>query len=204
MMIARVLILVLVAVATAACNEAESSGGGDAISARRAADMIFAVLAADREVYTTRVVNRLIVEQNTAFHDPATGAPAPLRASEHWKTEPGTLPLPAQMFRMGAAKVAEKNLGMTYVLLSEWPINKQNAPTTAAELAGLRALGQTGGASPHYAEEILGGVRYLTAVYPDVAVAQACLDCHNRHPDSPRRDFALGDVMGGVVIRIPL
>lgn len=56
----------------------------------------------------------------------------------------------------------------------------------------------------YYTEETLGGVRYFTAVYPDVAVAPACVSCHNDHPDSPRRDFELGDVMGGVVIRIPL
>jgi hypothetical protein len=41
-------------------------------------------------------------------------------------------------------------------------------------------------------------------VYPDVAVAPACVTCHNAHKDSPRTDFEMGDVMGGVVVRIPL
>ena len=39
---------------------------------------------------------------------------------------------------------------------------------------------------------------------PDVAVAPVCVSCHNEHPDSPKTDFELGDVMGGVVIRIPM
>jgi len=55
-----------------------------------------------------------------------------------------------------------------------------------------------------YAEEELGGEMYLTAIYPDVAVAEVCATCHNEHKDSPKTDFKVGDVMGGVVIRIPL
>jgi hypothetical protein len=37
-----------------------------------------------------------------------------------------------------------------------------------------------------------------------VAVSPACVKCHNNHDDTPRTDFALNDVMGGVVIRLPL
>jgi cytochrome c553 len=55
-----------------------------------------------------------------------------------------------------------------------------------------------------YTEETLGERQYFTAVYPDVAVAPACVTCHNAHKDSPRNDFAIGDVMGGVVVRIPI
>ena len=46
--------------------------------------------------------------------------------------------------------------------------------------------------------------RYYTAVYPDVAVSDACTICHNEHKDSPKTDFKVGEVMGGVVIRVPL
>jgi hypothetical protein len=28
--------------------------------------------------------------------------------------------------------------------------------------------------------------------------------CHNGHKDSPRTDFKEGDVLGGVVLRIPI
>jgi len=30
------------------------------------------------------------------------------------------------------------------------------------------------------------------------------VDCHNQHPASPRKDLKVGDVMGGVVVRVPL
>jgi len=55
-----------------------------------------------------------------------------------------------------------------------------------------------------YGEEELCGQRYFTTVYPDFAISDACVDCHNDHKDSPRTDIELGDVIGGGVIRIPM
>ena len=37
-----------------------------------------------------------------------------------------------------------------------------------------------------------------------MAVAQACIGCHNAHSNSPRRNFRLNDVMGGIVITLPV
>jgi hypothetical protein len=80
---------------------------------------------------------------------------------------------------------------------------KQNGAKTQAEKAGLRYIADHPGKN-YYTEEELGGSSYFTAVYPDKAVAEACVSCHNHHKDTPRRDFKLDDVMGGVVVRIAL
>ncbi|MEW6158471.1 MAG: DUF3365 domain-containing protein [Verrucomicrobiota bacterium] len=171
------------------CGKTEPTASG--FSARQMADALFTVMSADRAVYTRQVVNRLQNEEKI------------IKASEHWKDEK-TLPLPAQMFRMGAETVAEKNPGFTYALLSLWPVNKQNAPKTEVEKTGLQFVADGKGASNFYSDEVLGGKKYFTAVFPDVAVSPACVKCHNNHDDSPRTDFQLNDVMGGVVIRIPV
>ena len=176
------------AAALAGCQPSADDSAG--IAPQTMADALHAVLESDRTVYTREVVNRLTVQQQV------------IEASEHWKEEPA-LPLPAQMFRMGAERVMEQDTGFSYALLSAWAINPQNAPRTEAEIAGLRFVAENEGQN-FYAEETLGGQRYFTAVYADEAVAQACVACHNEHQDSPRRDFALGDVMGGVVVRIAL
>lgn len=173
---------------TAAAAPAPKPAG---ISPKTMADGLHAVMSADRAVYTKQVVNRLQNEEKI------------IKASEHWKDDKA-LPLPAQMFRMGAETVAEKNPGFTYALLSMWPVNKQNAPKTDVEKKGLQFVADSKGATNYYADEVLGGKKYFTAVYADTAVAQACVTCHNKHEDSPRTDFKLGDVMGGVVIRIPI
>jgi hypothetical protein len=160
------------------------------IQPKQMADALHAVMAADRTVYTRMVVNRLQNEEKV------------IKASEHWKDEKA-LPLPAQMFRYGAEMVGEKTKDFSYQLLSLWPVNKQNAPRTEAEKTGLKFVVDNKGQN-YYATETLGGTKYFTAVYADQAVAPACVTCHNAHKDTPRTDFKLGDVMGGVVIRIPV
>ena len=71
------------------------------------------------------------------------------------------------------------------------------------DLGGLEAiLKQPDKTYTGYVES--GGRRYFQAIYADVAVAQACIGCHNAHPNSPRRDFKLNDVMGGIVITLPM
>ena len=71
------------------------------------------------------------------------------------------------------------------------------------EKVGLKYVADNPGKN-YYGEEELGGTKYFTAVYADTAVATACISCHNEHKDSPRTDFKIGEVMGGVVIRVPL
>ncbi len=170
------------------CGKSSAATG---ISPKQMADALHAVMDSDRTVYTRNVVNRLQNDEKV------------IKASEHWQDDKA-LPLPAQMFRMGAEMVQAKNAGFTYSLLSKWPVNKQNVPKTDAEKAGLDFVAEKQGTENYYADEVLGGKKYFTAVYADTASAPACIKCHNGHKDSPRTDFKLGDVMGGVVIRIPV
>jgi Protein of unknown function (DUF3365) len=172
--------------ALSACGKAADE---QRVTPQRMADALHAVMSADRAVYAREVVQRLQDQEGV------------LRASEHYRDDK-TLPLPAQMFRMGAEATRQQKAGFTYALLSPWPLNPQNAPRTEAEKAGIQQVVATGQSS--YASEVLGGQTYFTAVYPDQAVTEACVACHNAHRESPRRDFKVGDTMGGVVIRIPV
>lgn len=169
-----------------ACGESKTAG----VSYQTMADSLHMVMESDRTVYTKLIVNRLTKEEKV------------IKASEHWKDEKA-LVLPAQMFRFGAERVAEKGAPFSYSLLSLWPVNKQNKPKTEVEKTGLQFIAANPGKN-YYGEEELGGAKFFTAVYPDVAVAPACISCHNEHKDSPRSDFKMGEVMGGVVIRIPV
>lgn len=170
------------------CNEGSSENNDNNVSAKQMADALHTVLEADRTVYTKLIINRLAVEEKV------------IKASEHWKDDKA-LVLPAQMFRAGAELAQDKADGFSYSLQSLWPINNKNKPRTDIEKQGLKAVAKDA-TTPFYGTEELGGKRYFTAVYADVAIAKACVSCHNEHKDSPRDDFKLGDVMGGVVIRI--
>ena len=160
----------------------------EGVSYRRMADMLHLVVSSDREVYTRRVVQRLTRDERV------------ITASEHFRDE-SALPLPAQMFRFGAELVSDKTDEFSYSLLSLHPINSKNGPATAIEERGLKHVADNPG-EHFYGEEELDGERYFVAVYPDYAVAEACVNCHNNHKDSPRKDAKVGDVMGAVVIRL--
>ena len=177
--------------AKALAEPAKVAEGG--VSYKAFADAVHAVMMADRTVYAKKVVTRLKKQD------------ASVTPSEYWEDEDHTIPLPAQMFRMGATMVSENPAaGFTYGLKSSWPLNEQNVPGSEVEKKALKHMETTG--ENFYGEESLGGKKYFVAAYPDRAVAEACWTCHNEH--SNRKDnypeFKKGDVMGGVIVRVPM
>lgn len=159
------------------------------LSPARVAEQIHAVIQANRTVYATHVVDKL-------------QAKGIVTAAEYWKQE-DVLPLPAQFLIETGRLMSEKGTGLKYRLASLWPIYVWNSPSTDFERKGLEAIAK----DPHqpYTGFVkIGRERSFQAIYADVAISQSCIDCHNTHPNSPRRDFKLNDVMGGIIITIPI
>jgi len=159
------------------------------IAAEKVADMLHAVIQADRAFYTVHVVERL-QEMGVVV------------ASENWKTQK-TLPLPVQFLEESARLSANSQAKISYRLISLWPINKQHGPKSEFDQKGLWEVNQH--PDRPYTETVMNGRDvYFQALYADKAISQACIGCHNAHPDSPRRNFQMKDVMGGIVIAIPM
>ena len=159
----------------------------DTVPAHDVADMLYALALANRTVYTRDIVQRL----------GPTGESV-LAATEHY-LDAKALPLPAQMFARTAEAV--DHTGYWLSLRSLDPINFENGPLTPLEEQGLAFVAANPGQA-FYAEDDAAGQPSLVAIYADVANVEACVACHNAHPRSPRRDFVLGDVMGGVIVRV--
>ena len=168
---------------------AAQSGDDGGVPVRQVADMLYELAFANRKTYTRDVVQRLTLDESV------------LTASEHYRAEKG-LPLPAQMFRLGADELLNNTDAFWLSLRSLDPINFASGPLTPAEEEGLQFVMDNPKERFYAEEKDLSGRRALVAVYADIASVQACVSCHNGHAKSPRRDFKLGDVMGGVVIRI--
>ena len=122
--------------------------------------------------------------------------------SEHWR-EDGNLPLPAQFLQESGQRASEQPKGIRFQLISSWAINKKNRPTTEFERTGLAKL-LVNPDRPYTGVTTEGGARVFQALYADKAVSQHCADCHNEHIKSPRRDFKAGDVIGAILVTIPL
>lgn len=159
------------------------------VPAGNAADLIHAVIEAGRTTYSQHVVEHLS-EQKV------------LGATENWLQEK-SLPLPAQFLAMSAQFSNSRGIGMRYRLLSLWPINKDNSPGTANEKLGLEEVAKN--PEKPFTWIVSRDSRwYFQAIYPDKAVSNSCVSCHNQHPNSPKSDFKKGDVLGGIIIDLPL
>ena len=152
------------------------------------ADYLHAVLQADRTFYTQHVVERM---ESMLL----------VTASENWREE-HTLPLPAQFFKEASRGLQVRGNPFRYRLVSLWPLNPENAPENEQHRKALEKVIKYGEVVEQ--EIQVEDRRYYQAIFPDRAVSRACVNCHNAHKESPKRDFKLNDVMGGLEILIPL
>lgn len=160
-----------------------------AISPKLVAQYVYEVIEADRSLYTTHVVERM------KDHDIVL-------AVEAWRAR-NALPLPAQMLMLAGTRVKERGSGLQFRLASLWPIYEENGPANSFERTGLEKVAEDP-SEPYTGVVKRGDRRFFKAIYADRAVSKSCVGCHNSHLQSPRRNYKVGDVMGGVVISFPL
>lgn len=170
-------------------HSAKERPGPPGIPPEKVAAYVYAVIKADRTLYTTDIVNRLQEKGITT-------------ASEYWEQE-NALMLPAQFLHRSGKLAAESGSGVRYRLISLWPIYRRNAPASDLERAALETLRKNPD-QPITGIVTSGRKQFFQAIYPDLAISPACINCHNSHRLSPKRDFKLNDVMGGIAITIPL
>lgn len=147
------------------------------VSLRKMADSLHAVIAADQRTYVDEVLRK---------QPPGANAPS------H-----------AEMLRKAAQGIQRRGAEFSYTLRSLQPIAPGNGPQTEVEQAGLEFVATHPGEN-FYTEEELGGRSYFTVIYAERATLASCVECHNQHPQSPRKDLKLDDVMGAIVVRVPL
>jgi methyl-accepting chemotaxis protein len=121
-----------------------------------------------------------------------------------WNQREGTLPLPATFTNVMGREIEKENPGTRIRLYSRHPFphRKDTESRDAFEQEALRALEQQPH-QPFYRFETLQNrlsIRYAVA---DV-MEEGCVTCHNAHPESPKRDWRVGDVRGVVEIISPV
>ncbi|MFM8552681.1 MAG: SpoIIE family protein phosphatase [Nitrospiraceae bacterium] len=115
----------------------------------------------------------------------------------------GRFPLPATFVREASEITASFHNGFTATLISPWPINKGKGLKDQFQLEAFAYLAQ------HPTEQFvrtdrLDGRRVMRVLTADLASTQSCVSCHNDHPQSPKHDFKLNDIMGGLEIVMPM
>jgi hypothetical protein len=117
-----------------------------------------------------------------------------VKPSEHWMTDERTIMIPAHFVKVAGAEIKDFELG----LIGLTPIYTSNLPKTQAEAEALKKMT----ANPELKVLTFVDGNQFKGLAADYAIVQACADCHNSHPSSPRKDFRQGNLMGAIVVRL--
>jgi adenylate cyclase len=136
-----------------------------------------------RDYYASRVVGRVL------------GNGEKTHVLPNYADVPGAIPIPATL-SLELGDLINRNNGNTqFRFFSDYPF--KNRPAHAFddfERKALESLRQ----DPHArVSEVSGSIfdRRVRLATP-IIMAAACVRCHNTHPDSPKRDWQVGDVRG--------
>lgn len=152
-------------------------------SLRRQAADIDSLLTSIRGYYSTNVVTRIMATRR------------PTRIVHDYHDTPGGIPIPATLSIELARTVSEKQFNIVYRFVSDHTF----ASRAPHDLDGFeqRALAQLRKNPDALVIEsswtaLSDRVRLVSPVRMDAT----CVSCHNSHPQSPKRDWRVGDVRG--------
>jgi signal transduction histidine kinase len=147
-------------------------------------------IMADRQYYASVIVPRLEELGATLAPD--------------YRNVHKAFPLPATFVREVSEATAQAGPDhYSANLISPWAINKDKGLKDQFQREAFAYL--TAHPNGEFAApDVQNGKSVMRVVMADVASAQSCVSCHNSHPLSPKRDFKLNDVMGGLEIIIPM
>ena len=122
-----------------------------------------------------------------------------LKFDEHWRDkELEAGPLPALFLRETAKSMEKSPIRISLFLGSDYPISPDNL-FEGLQQEKFQILRQSQQPQFFYVPD----TRLYTGMFADKAVAEPCVECHNKHEQSPKHDWHLNDVMGGTTWMYP-
>ncbi|HBI44087.1 MAG TPA: hypothetical protein DDY78_14725 [Planctomycetales bacterium] len=114
------------------------------------------------------------------------------------------VPLPATMVHELSDILSHKEAGYSVRLYSRYPFpnRKDGGARSGFEEEALSYL-EANPTSEFWRREDAGGAPAVRFAIADV-MAESCVNCHNSRPDSPKKDWKVGDVRGALEVAIPL
>lgn len=157
-------------------------------SAHEQAKSILGILSRVRSLYTSEVVQKLQTSGIVASHN--------------YHLFHNQIPLPATFSMM----IGQENSGFQVRLYSNdpfpWRVNSEGGPQDEFEKKAIDFL-TVNPEKSYFEEEIRDGQRSYRFAIGDL-MNSGCVNCHNSHPDSPKKDWETGDLRGVLSAKIPL
>jgi class 3 adenylate cyclase len=149
---------------------------------RQAKDLNSAVSSV-RGYYASNVVGRVLA------------SPGSTQVVHNYESVPGAIPIPATLSLELGRVISEQQQNISYRFVSDFPF-KNRAPHAldnfeTAALANLRNH-----VDQQLSEATASAFSDRVRLVAPVIMGAACVACHNSHPESPKRDWKVGDVRG--------
>ena len=162
-----------------------NANAADYLDIQKAFEILDGENKAARKLYTDEIVKY--------------GLKQGLRFDENWQEDDIQAgPLPAQFLRLIARNLEANKLPLGLFLGSDFPINSANK-FSQQQLSYFNQIKVTHLPQFFYMADI-GRYIYMSA---DIAISTVCINCHNKHKDSPKTDWKLDDVMGATTWTYP-
>jgi signal transduction histidine kinase len=150
---------------------------------RRQAEDLNSVITSMRGYYANDVVARVLE------------SPGSTQVVHNYRAVPGAIPIPATLSLELGRVISEQQHNIKYRFVSDYPF-RDRAPHELDDfekhaLAVLRA-------DPN--QQVIDDSRSIftniVRLVTPVLMGPTCVNCHNTHPESPKRDWKVGDVRG--------
>ena len=176
--------ILLIYLAHARTSAVEASG----LTAARA---VSSQIVALRAFYTKEIASRAKKAGMQLGHD--------------FADKDGMLPLPATLVKTLGESIAKEYPGSKLRLMSAHPFPNRTAAESKLDAFQMRALAslEKDPKTPIHQMETLDGRRSIRYAVADI-MAEGCVACHNSNPQSPKRDWKVGDVRGIVEVVVPV
>jgi adenylate cyclase len=147
------------------------------------ANNLNSVITSVRSYYATNVVARVLA------------SPGGTKVIHNYLEVPGAIPIPATLSLELGKVIGEQQGNISYRFVSDFPFKGRAPhaldPFERSALAALRADSQQKITEVSWSR-LTSEVRLVAPII----MAATCVNCHNTHPDSPKRDWKVGDVRG--------
>ncbi|QOG18540.1 DUF3365 domain-containing protein [Bradyrhizobium sp. SEMIA] len=160
---------------------------------RQAADLN-SVITSVRSYYASNVVGRILANPNGTT-----------KVVHNYESVPGAIPIPATLSLELGRVIGAQQENITYRFVSDFPFqNRAPHQLDKFEKDALDALRKDPEQKIVDTETSLFSDK-VRLVAP-VTMGPACVSCHNSHPESPKKDWKVGDIRGiqEVIIAQPI
>lgn len=167
-------------------------------------------LAVDQATNRSVEIGQLVASQISSMRAYYTKNVVPIAKNQgvavghDYAERPNTIPLPATMVHdLNGVLSKDNNVIIRLYSNFPFPFRRDGGARDDFERDALKEL-EKDPSKPYWRLTEYNGEPAIRFTKADQMVAQTCVDCHNAHAQSPKKDWKLGDVRGAVQVIMPL